>query len=171
MTKIVTPDYKAWTKNGRIVWIGYHAFQIAPENVLHEDGNPWWYFDEAQEISKNAEHDWRLPTPVEALLISAQICYDKALKLPVGRAIADAIQADFCGTGISLGNGSEFFAQEKGERVAFWTNTYRTCDVGVGSSMKSGYTFMLRPEYADLYTLPLDDRGACVRLVRLVRSK
>ena len=168
MKDIVTPDYKAWQKNGRIIWVADQAYQIAPEDVLHEDGNPWWYFDEAQEISKNAKHNWRLPTPLEALMISAQVCYDKGLKFPVGKVIAEALQEDFVGTGISLGNGSPFFGQDKALRVAFWTDTFKTYDVGIGGSMKSGYVLMLRSEYAVLQTVSTDNRGANVRLIRLI---
>lgn len=165
---VVTPNYQSYAEFGKYVCVNNKIFQVAPENVVHEDGSPWWYHDEAKEFAKDAPYGWRLPTPVEANLIAAQICYDAGSTTMTASAVADALDIDYVGTGISLGHRSDFFVQNKGTQINFWTDCMREITGLV--DMPSGYALALNKthNYAEITSILTEDRGACVRLIREV---
>ena len=158
---------KSYADFGKYIVAGGKVFQVAPENIVREDGSPWWYFDEAQELAQNAPDGWRLPTPAEAILIATQASYDRGEKLPsVDAQVETFDEIELVGTGLSLGNHSQLFGQDVGERVAFWTDTMRE-HTGI-IDMPAGYALVLHHSIAELGTILTEDRGACVRLIREV---
>lgn len=153
------------TKCGNTVGINGKEYQIARQNSVNRDGKPWFYWNEAQEYAKDAPAGWRLPTPTEAMALSAITCLEHGCTTLDADVIMDEFQIELVGTGLSLGHGSEFFAQNVGEEVAFWTSEKRNDDPTT-IDMPSGIALRVCHGSVQIQPILMHDRGACVRLIR-----
>lgn len=167
------PDYDKLSENAYTVEFCGIALEVAAEDIVGVNGEKFWSFSDAQEISRQieAESGWRLPTPAEMQMIIgyAAWCDDSE------HVTSEVLKEELCLEMNGFGNVRDdctpgcAYAREKGETGLYWTNSMKPWPEENVCKIPSGVVLKLKYGLGFMDSAIIDEIKASVRLVRDVK--